>query len=1124
MRVFAELETAEFQIVAFDFPGPPAAPGTQGRACLRFEFVGSGNGFCKEQRIGHADLLWKLATNDSPRLIGWEPIDEERAQSAHPLFADVSGTAFAGIPAYKQQFLPGVDHWRTILDGASGIDIYGHNGVAVGDVDGDDLDDIYICQPAGLPNRLWRNRGDGTFEDITESSGVGVLESTACALFADIDNDGRQDLIVVRNTGPMLFLNKGNARFEARPDAFRFANPPLGTFTGAAIADYDRDGWLDIYFCLYSYYQGNDLYRYPTPYYAAENGPPNFLMRNNRDATFRDVTRETRLDKNNTRFSFCCAWGDHNGDGWPDLYVVNDFGRKNLYKNNGDGTFSDVAAEAGVEDVGAGMSVCWFDAKNTGREDLYVADMWTAAGLRISNQPNFQSEGGDPIRQLYQRHAMGNSLYENLGEGKFRDTGNRSGALMGRWAWSSDSWDFDHDGFADLYVANGMISGPLRDDLNSFFWRQVVGNSPAAANPGRAYELGWNAVNELIRADATWSGYERNVMYRNNGDGTFTDVSGAAGLDFLEDSRTFALADFDGDGRFEILLKNRSGPQLRYFKNTIPDLPASISFRLAGRKSNRDAIGATVILETEATRQIRVVRAGSGFLAQHSKELLFGLGGAQGPCKATVRWPSGIVQHFENLPPNHRIFLEEGSKSVRAVAFSEYRAPDRAAPAMPQSVEDENLPETGETWLLAPVEAPELEGIETSSVRTPIAQKRGNPLLLYFSSPDSSSWRNELELLKARHGDWKKHGLSLIVVNVASTPKEGVSNTESAAAQWPFPVLNASADTVAVYNILYGRLFDRHRDMPLPTSFLLDPQGNIVKVYRGTIDAERFAADAGAIPKTPEQRLAKGLPFAGVKGDFEPGRNYLSLASMFFERGYPEQALVFFRLAARDEPDSAEVQYGLGSAYLKLDQPGQAKECFDRAVRAKSSFPPTLPNAWNNLGILAAREGRTDDAIALFQRALQIDADHSVALQNLGNAYRQKKDWANARKELTRSVDLNPDDPEANYGLGMVFAQTGDTQHAEAYLQNAIKVRPEYPEALNNLGILYLKTERPSDAEAMFQRCIEAAPAFEPAYLNLARLYEIQGDKEKARALLNRLIQLNPKHQQAAEELRRLGG
>ena len=202
----------------------------------------------------------------------------------------------------------GSDYWRTVLDGACGIDIYGHNGVSVGDIDNDGFDDLYVCQPAGLPNRLYRNRGDGTFEDITETSGVGVLDNTAFALFADFNNNGRQDLIVVRTGGPLLFVNQGDGKFRAKPDAFHFASPPQGTFTGAAVADYDRDGWLDIYFCLYSYYQGADQYRYPYPYYDAENGPPNFMMRNQRDGTFRDVTAETGLNAT-TRATVFAATG-----------------------------------------------------------------------------------------------------------------------------------------------------------------------------------------------------------------------------------------------------------------------------------------------------------------------------------------------------------------------------------------------------------------------------------------------------------------------------------------------------------------------------------------------------------------------------------------------------------------------------------------------------------------------------------------------------------------------------------------------------------------------------------------------------------------------------------------------
>jgi len=1142
MSSFSKLLTAEFQVLSVDLAGlrtegkdaGAAEPNPSGlRTRVRYELVGTGQEFYREQRVGHWDLEWEAASAGDFLLKRWSSLEETWSRAADPIFADIAAQAFGGIPSYSLQLRRGTDYWRTVLDGACGIDIYGHNGVSVADIDGDGFDDLYVCQPAGLPNRLYRNRGDGTFEDITEASGVGILENTACALFADFNNDGRQDLIVVRTSGPLLFLNQGGGKFRQTPNAFKFAAPPQGTFTGAAVADYDRDGWLDVYFCLYIYYQGTDQYRYPSPYYEAENGPPNFMMRNNRDGSFRDVTAQSGLDRNNTRYSFCCGWGDYNRDGWPDLYVVNDFGRKNLYRNNGDGTFTDMAPQAGVEDVGAGMSVCWFDYDNDGAEDLYVGDMWSAAGMRVATHEAFQNNAPEEVRALYRKHAMGNSLFHNDGKGfAFQDRSVSAGVQMGRWSWSSDAWDFDHDGFSDLYIANGMISGPSRptqaEDLNSFFWRQVVAKSPAEAKPAHDYEEGWNALNELIRADSTWSGYERNVFYANNRDGTFSDVSGVLGLDFLEDGRAFALADFDHDGRLEVFLKNRNSPQLRVLKNVMKDLAPSIAFRLRGVKSNRDAIGAAVTLETELGRQTRMLQAGSGFLSQHNKEVFFGLGEAKGPVRASIRWPSGLVQELHGLPLNHRIWIEEGAEPSRIEAFrtgpqglkpASRVASGGTAEAVPSQktrpAESEPLPNIVETWLLAPVSAPDFSLPDLNGKPQTLSALRGKTVLLNFWAAGSAGWPEDLKILHQVHKRWTgttsiSPGLEVLAVNVDDSANAEKSQAVARELRLSFPILRGSDDVAGIYNILYRYLFDRHRDLALPTSFLIDANGDVVKVYQGRVNAERVEQDFRHIPQTVVERMAMALPFPGVSETSEFRRNFLSFGSVFFQRGYFEQAEASFRLALRYNPSSAEALYGIGSVYLKLEKTSEARQSFERAIKLTASYPDTLPNAWNNLGLLATREGRTAEAIPYFQEALRLSPDHLIALDNLGNAYRQQKQWDEARKVLERAVAVGPQDPEANYSLGMVFAQMDDSDRAYEYLQVALKLRPAYPEALNNLGVLYLRTRRRDEAVASFEECIRVAPAFDQSYLNLARVYALEGAPDKARAILLELLKQRP--------------
>ncbi len=1103
----SRVETAEFEI--FDIEEITTVP-LAVRTAIRYDLVSVLKDGKREERVGTLRVEWSCAAARAWKASKWETGQETLSVLDQPTFTDVTYQALGSSDSYTQQLLRGSDYWRTTLDGAIGVDVYGNNGVAVGDYDNDGFDDIYVCQPAGLPNRLYRNRGDGTFEDVTERAGVGVLDNTACVLFADFRNQGHQDLLVVCGTGPLLFLNQGNGTYSLMRDAIKFTRPPQGSFTHAAAADYDGDGHLDIYLCTYMYYLGLDQYHYPVPYYDARNGPPNCLLHNQGDGTFIETTEAAGMNVDNDRYSFACAWGDSNSNGLPDLFVANDFGSSQLYRNNGNGTFTVVSKQSRVENVGAGMGCCWADFDNDGHQDIYVPSMWEAAGQRVSSQRQFHEKAPENVRALYQRHARGNALYRNKGDGTFDNVGEQSGVEMGRWSWSSDFWDFDHDGYQDLYVANGYLSGVERADLAGFFWRQVVAKSPDDATPSTAYERGWNAINELVRSDNTWHGYARNVMLANNGDGTFAEISGAAGLDFLEDSRSFALADIDHDGRLEVILKNRNAPQLRILRNSMKNIGHSISFHLQGQKSNRDAIGTAVTVESSKLRQTKYLQAGSGFLSQHSKELFFGVGAHNTFVRASVRWPSGATQRFERLPVNHRLRIEEGSSDYAAEPF----LPAAAAYARPsRKLRIEPLPQQIETWLIQPFNAPGFSLPDQHGKIVDLRSFRGRFVLLNFWATLAPESVDQLKVMHQHQQGMAAAGLSVIAVNVSESMNPDPAH--AVAANLTIPVLFATDKEAGVYNIIYSHLFDRRRDLPLPTSFLLDQAGMIVKVYQGPVDPQHVIGDVKSAPMTAADRLQKALPFKGLLAQDSFQRNDFTYGVAMYQHGYLDEAAQSFQEALTSKPDNADAYYNIGTLHLRKGELQQARENLEKTLTLR----PDYPEAWNNLGMIAAQNGQFEAAIRDFQKSLQLRPRFAIALLNLGNVYRRQRDYGKAETFLAEALEVQPDDPEASYSLGMLYAQQDQMQRASTYLQRALDLRPNYPEALNNLGVVFVQGQEYAKAEDQFKTGIKLAPNFDQFYLNLARLYAMRNDKERAREVLLDLLRLQPNNVRARQAL-----
>ena len=379
-------------------------------------------------------------------------------QKAFPLFTEITESVIGENSCYTTQLAHGMNHWLTRAPVRAMLNRFGTPGISIGDVNGDGLDDFFLCQEPGLPNRLFIQQKDGKALELSKEWGVDWIEDSRSSVIADFDNDGDQDLAVACY-GMVVIANNNNQRGFEPVTVLRTS----WSTSSLAAADYDNDGLIDLYVCAYVNEDNGDSIGTGSNefvYHDAENGAANTLFKNTTKDTgnlsFIDVTEQVGLNINNSRWSFAASWEDYDNDGDQDLYVANDYGRNNLY-NNDKGKFTDLASKTDSEDSASGMSVSWADYDRDGNMDLYVSNMFSAAGNRITNQKQFKNSTQQSVRERFRRFARGNTLLRNTGQ-IFQDTSLSAGVNMGRWAWGSNFIDFNNDTFPDLIVANGYLT------------------------------------------------------------------------------------------------------------------------------------------------------------------------------------------------------------------------------------------------------------------------------------------------------------------------------------------------------------------------------------------------------------------------------------------------------------------------------------------------------------------------------------------------------------------------------------------------------------------------------------------------------------------------------------------
>ena len=508
-------------------------------------------------------------------------------------------------------------------------------GVALADYDNDERPDVFIVSKTERA-RLFRNLGDWRFEDVTERAGLvpGPTWTDAPegwkqgATFADVNNDGWLDLYVCRFRAPnLLFINQQDGTFREEAAARGLAL--VDASCAGAFCDYDRDGWLDVYV------QTNMLDAVAHP-----DGRPDRLFRNTGDGRFVDVTAQAGISGDTLGHS--ATWWDYDADGWPDLYVANDFATPDqLYRNNGDGTFSnrihEVVPHMPLSSMGADLG----DVNNDGRIDFLVADMATTShimdqrGMAAARNPVRLDNDQPGVAPQYLR----NMLYVNTGMGRMLEAAHLAGLHASDWTWTVRFEDLDTDGRLDLFITNGMN----REHQNADMRQRIF----TAVNPADRMRI--------MRESPVQA--ERNLAFRNMGDLRFESVGPAWGLDLLGVSFGSALGDLDGDGDLDIVHTNYEAPA------TVLRNDGSSGHRLVvalrSTRSNRFGVGATVRVTTASGQQVRTLVVSRGYISSSEPVLHFGLGADDKVEQLSVEWPSGYAQSFAHIAGDQHLTIIE---------------------------------------------------------------------------------------------------------------------------------------------------------------------------------------------------------------------------------------------------------------------------------------------------------------------------------------------------------------------------------------------------------------------------------------------------------------------------------
>jgi hypothetical protein len=613
---------------------------------------------------------WKISKFEMP--------EQEVLTTAQPAFADV--TAEAGLDT-----VPLFERLEALRRGGYAI--------TVGDVDADGDADVYVG--GWGKSQLYRNNGAGKFENVTEQANLGKVDRVKAAALVDLDNDGDKDFILSRfiddkSEDLLLYLNDGTGKFEEQPQAIT-KDLDYDRAMPLTVADFNNDAKLD----LYVGFPGARDFTYLDAKPNSLNTHGLFMNDGLTEGIhFSDATLASGLDVKPSERVGLAAYphasvkADFDGDGKVDLMIADDRrGVSQVFKNDGSASFDEVSNQANLQNSGWAMGVAVGDYDNDGLPDIYYSNIDFLAAKRISS-----ALGEEGVNTFH-----GNKLYRNLGNGQFEDVTAAAGVGWAGEATAGSMWlDYDNDGDLDLVVLNGLWTGPGDQDLSSMFNQAYMAEvliektdlSRAQApldidaislrNPGfnnmiiqTLMHYSGDLTDVAGKTEAqipslSLGGNQRHAVFRNNGDGSFTEVSYLLGLDSIDDGYMPAFADVNADGKLDILVRNCDPgtvhyqyPSLRLFENRMADAGNGLRIEVVGDgvNSNRDAVGTKIEVRIGDTVMVREIDTVAG-ASQSEMAAFFGLGANTVADEVTITFPSGKQQVHQNLAMGAHTFAE----------------------------------------------------------------------------------------------------------------------------------------------------------------------------------------------------------------------------------------------------------------------------------------------------------------------------------------------------------------------------------------------------------------------------------------------------------------------------------